>query len=103
MGEYMGSDGRRLAGKKVGMGYTIDVPAGSTVLATAVESNLKAVDNAAWTTKVTTALAAEKITVVVSKMAKTDPTVTTVHTVSSAWMLVWSPFVASLSMMQFLL
>jgi len=97
------SDGRRLAGKKVGVAYTIDVPAGSTVSATAVEANLKAVDNAAWTTKVTTALAAEKITVTVSKMAKTDPTVTTVHTVSSALMLVASPFVASLSMMQFLL
>merc|ERR1712026_491328 len=87
------SDGRRLAGKKVGVAYTIDVPAGSTVSATAVEADLKAVDNAAWTTKVTTALAAEKITVTVSKMAKTDPTVTTVHTVSSALMLVASPFV----------
>jgi len=85
------SDGRRLAGNKVGVAYTIDVPAGSTVTATSVEANLKAVDNAAWTTKVQTALAAEKITVVVSKMAKTDPTVTTVHTVSSALMLVGSP------------
>merc|ERR1712113_399642 len=94
------SDGRRLAGKKVGVAYTIDVPAGSTVSATAVKDSLAAVDNAGWTTKVTTALAAEKITVTVSKMAKTDPTVTTVHTVSSALLLVASPFVASLSMMQ---
>lgn len=97
------SDGRRLAGNKVGVAYTIDVPAGSTVTATSVEANLKAVDNAAWTTKVQTALAAEKITVVVSKMAKTDPTVTTVHTVSSALMLVGSPIVAVFSAMQFLL
>merc|ERR1712047_130464 len=90
------SDGRRLAGKKVGVAYTIDVPAGSTVSATAV-------DNAGWTTKVTAALAAEQITVVVSKMVKTDPTVTTVHTVSSSWMLVGSPMIAVLSAMQFLL
>merc|ERR1712113_507663 len=78
------SDGRRLTAYTAAVGYTITVPAGSTITAEAAKNSLTAIDNAAWTTKITTAMSTAGITVNVSNMVKTDPTVTTVSDVSFA-------------------
>merc|ERR1711920_47538 len=47
------SDGRRLTAYTAAVAYVISVPAGSTTTAEAAKTNLVAIDNAAWTTKVT--------------------------------------------------
>merc|ERR1712045_376593 len=60
------SDGRRLSKYSADVGYTITVPAGSTVAASTVETNLKGFDNAAWTTKMTAALAAASTPITVT-------------------------------------
>merc|ERR1712113_1257571 len=78
------SDGRRLTAYTAAVAYVISVPAGSTVTAEAAKTSLTAIDNAAWTTKVTAAMSTAGITVNVSNMVKTDPTVTTVSDVSFA-------------------
>merc|ERR1712158_119511 len=84
------SDGRRLSKYSADVGYTITVPAGSTVAASTVSTTLTGLDNAAWATKMKDALAAAAtpITVTITDMTKTDPTTTTIHDVSSA--LTWT-------------
>merc|ERR1711920_210468 len=78
------SDGRRLTAYTAAVAYVISVPAGSTITAETAKTSLAAIDNAAWTTKITTAMSTAGITVNVSNMVKTDPTVTTVSDVSFA-------------------
>merc|ERR1712151_465931 len=96
------SDGRRLSKYKADVGYTITVPAGSAVAATSVETTMKSFDNAAWSTKLTQALAnaATPITVTISDMTKTDPTTKTIHDVSSA--MLWTTPMGLLVFPQFL-
>merc|ERR1712179_781917 len=50
------SDGRRLATAVATVNYKISVPANSAITATSASTALKNVDNAAWATKVTSAL-----------------------------------------------
>merc|ERR1712217_881797 len=78
------SDGRRLTAYTAAVAYVISVPAGSTITAEAAKTSLTAIDNAAWTTKVTAAMSGAGINVTVTNMVKTDPTVTTVSDVSFA-------------------
>jgi len=98
------SDGRRLAAYNAAAAYTITVPANSAVAASTVSANLKAESNTTWTTKVTNALAAAAtpITVTITNMAKTDPTTTTIHDVSSAMMWFGSPLATVFILGQFL-
>merc|ERR1712038_2173433 len=98
------SDGRRLAAYNAAAAYTITVPANSAVAARTVSANLKAESNTTWTTKVTNALAAAAtpITVTITNMAKTDPTTTTIHDVSSAMMWFGSPLATVFILGQFL-
>merc|ERR1711920_797191 len=78
------SDGRRLTAYTAAVAYVISVPAGSTITAEAAKTNLVAIDNAGWTTRITNSMSQQGITVNVSNMVKTDPTVTTVSDVSFA-------------------
>jgi len=96
------SDGRRLSKYNADVGYTITVPAGSAVAASTVETTLKGFDNAAWTTKMTAALAAAStpITVTITEMTKTDPTTKTIHDVSAA--MTWTTPMGLLVMAHFL-
>merc|ERR1712012_816222 len=48
------SDGRKLAAYNADMGYTITVPAGSTVAASTVTTKLSGFSSADWTSKLTT-------------------------------------------------
>merc|ERR1711953_87457 len=96
------SDGRRLSKYSADVGYTITVPAGSTVAASTVSTTLTGLDNAGWTTKMTNALAAAAtpITVTITDMTKTDPTTTTIHDVSST--LTWTTPMGMLLVAHFL-
>jgi len=98
------SDGRRLATAVATVNYKITVPANSAVTASAASTSLKNVNNAAWATKVTTALAsaATAVTLTNVSVVKTDPTTTTIHNVSSALMWLASPLASVLMMLQFL-
>merc|ERR1712062_35396 len=79
------SDGRRLTGSKATVAYTVSIPAGSAAnAATTAEANLKAKTNANWSSFVTQKMSDKGITVVVSNMVKTDPTLTTTSNVSFA-------------------
>merc|ERR1712113_418135 len=94
------SDGRRLSKYKADVGYTITVPAGSPVAASAVETTLKSFDIKAWTTKMTEALKAASITVTITDMTKTDPSTKTIHDVSAA--MTWPTPMGLLVMAHFL-
>merc|ERR1712113_670079 len=78
------SDGRRLTAYTAAVAYVISVPAGSTITAEAAKTSLTAIDNAGWTTRITNSMSTAGITVNVTNMVKTDPTVTTVSDVSFA-------------------
>merc|ERR1712187_583439 len=78
------SDGRRLTAYTAAVAYVIPVPAGSTITAEAAKTSLTAIDNAGWTTRITNSMSTAGITVNVTNMVKTDPTVTTVSDVSFA-------------------
>jgi len=98
------SDGRRLATAVATVNYKISVPANSAITATSASTALKNVDNAAWATKVTSALknAATPVTLTGVSVKKTDPTTTTVHNVSSALMWLVSPCASMMILLQFL-
>merc|ERR1712113_1279815 len=57
------SDGRRLTAYTAAVAYVISVPAGSTITAESAKTSLAAIDNAAWTTRITTAMSTAGITV----------------------------------------
>merc|ERR1719384_1566423 len=79
------SDGRRLAGKKAAVAYTVTIPAGSSATAAATaKSKLDTMTNAQWSSSVQSEMALKSITVAVSNMVKTNPTMTTTSNVSFA-------------------
>merc|ERR1712012_222494 len=98
------SDGRRLATAVATVNYKVTVPANSAITATAASTSLKNIDNAAWATKVTAALAAAATPVTLTgvSVVKTDPTTTTIHNVSSALMWLMSPIASLMVLLQFL-
>lgn len=99
------SDGRRLSATATAtVAYTIQVAATAAIPASTISNNLKAIDNAAWATKVTTALknAATPVTLTGVTVTKTDPSTTTVHNVSSGFMVLMSPLVGLMVVLQFL-
>merc|ERR1712241_33032 len=99
------SDGRRMpAAATATVTYTIQVAANAAIPASTITNNLKAIDNAAWATKVTTALknAATPVTLTGVTVTKTDPSTTTVHNVSSGFMVLMSPLVGLMVVLQFL-
>jgi len=99
------SDGRRLTATATAtVTYTIAVAANAAIPASTISANLKAIDNTAWATKVTAALknAATSVTLTGVTVTKTDPTTTTVHNVSSGFMVLMSPLVGLMVVLQFL-
>jgi len=98
------SDGRRLATAVATVNYKITVPANSAVTASAASTALKNIDNTAWATKVTAALkaATNSVTLTNVSVVKTDPTTTTIHNVSSAFMWLVSPLASVMIWLQFL-
>merc|ERR1712026_56022 len=79
------SDGRRLSGSKANVAYTITIPAGSSATAAGnAKSQLAAMTPAQWTSSIQSKMAAKGITVAVSNMVATAPTVTTTSNVSFA-------------------
>merc|ERR1711978_299081 len=79
------SDGRRLTGSKATVAYTVTIPTGSAANAAATaKAALEATTNANWSSYVTQKMSDKGITVVVSNMVKTDPTLTTTSNVSFA-------------------
>jgi len=98
------SDGRRLATAVATVNYKITVPANSAVTASAASTSLKNIDNTAWATKVTAALkaATNSVTLTNVSVVKTDPTTTTIHNVSSAFMWLVSPLASVMIWLQFL-
>lgn len=98
------SDGRRLtAAYNANVAYTLTVPANSAVTADAAKTSLSAVSNSDWKTKVQGAMTTAGVTVTVASVAATAPTVTTIHSVSSAMMLLASPMVGVMVLLHFLL
>merc|ERR1711879_709915 len=83
---------------------TVAVAANAAIPASTISANLKAIDNTAWATKVTAALknAATSVTLTGVTVTKTDPTTTTVHNVSSGFMVLMSPLVGLMVVLQFL-
>jgi len=99
------SDGRRLSATATAtVTYTIAVAATAAIPASTISANLKAIDNTAWATKVTSALknAATPVTLTGVTVTKTDPTTTKIHNVSSGFMVLMSPIVGLMVVLQFL-
>merc|ERR1711879_681808 len=78
-------DGRRLAGPKANVAYTVTIPAGSAATAAGTaKSKLTQMTAAQWTTSIQTKMQAKGITVAVSGLTAVDPTSTTTSNVSFA-------------------